>query len=59
MVTVPAGGEGDLIVEIEPAYGAASAGTIGVCSLMACRANDHAARLDYLESRALTRLPAG
>ena len=58
MLTVPAGGAGDLIIAIDSAYTAAiGAARVGVCSLMVCRADDHAARLDYLESRALARLP--
>jgi len=58
MLTVPAAAEGDLVIALEPSPGAgATAEAIGVCSLMACRADDHAARLDYLESRALARLP--
>ncbi|WP_431268724.1 hypothetical protein [Dankookia sp. P2] len=58
MLTVPAGGAGDLVVAIDSAYAAAiGAAQVGLCSLMVCRADDHAARLDYLESRALARLP--
>ncbi|WP_158292414.1 hypothetical protein, partial [Paracraurococcus ruber] len=58
MLTVPPG-EGDLMLAVEPAEGAGGAERVGVCSLMACRADDHAARLDYLEGRALARLPPG
>jgi hypothetical protein len=58
MLTVPAEGEGELVIAIEPVYAAGlAAPPIGICSLMVCRADDHAARLDYLESRALARLP--
>jgi hypothetical protein len=58
MLTVPAGGAGDLVVSIDGAYAVAiGAARVGVCSLMVCRADDHAARLDFLESRALVRLP--
>lgn len=58
MLTVPAGGSGALVIWIDGAYAAAiGAARVGVCSLMVCRADDHAARLDYLESRALARLP--
>ena len=58
LLTVPAGGTGDLVVAIDSAYAAGiGAAQVGVCSIMACRADDHAARLDYLERRALARLP--
>ena len=58
MLTVPAGGAGELVVSIDGAYAAGiGAAQVGVCSLMVCRADDHAARLDFLESRALARLP--
>ncbi|TCZ61356.1 glycosyltransferase family 4 protein [Roseicella aquatilis] len=58
MLVLPAAEGGDLLLSLEPASGSeAEAGRVGVCSLMACRATDHAARLDYLESRALIRLP--
>ncbi|MFC7474405.1 glycosyltransferase [Dankookia sp. GCM10030260] len=58
MLTVPEGGADELVVSIDGAYAAAIGATrVGICSLMVCRADDHAARLDYLESRALARLP--
>jgi glycosyltransferase involved in cell wall biosynthesis len=60
MLVVPAGSGGDLLISIEPGLATgAGAEAVGVCSLMVCRADDHAARLDYLESRALTQLPGG
>ncbi|TDH64672.1 glycosyltransferase [Dankookia rubra] len=58
LLTVPAGGADELVVSIDGAYAAPiGAAQVGVCSLMVCRTDDHAARLDYLESRALARLP--
>ncbi|MDO9707383.1 glycosyltransferase family 4 protein [Paracraurococcus lichenis] len=56
MLPLPVGGAGDLLLSIEPAP---SQEPVGICSLMACRADDLAARLDYLEAHALARLPGG
>ena len=58
MLALPAGPGAALVVALDASPGApAAATTVGACSLMACRADDHLARLDYLEARALARLP--
>ncbi|RAI58403.1 glycosyltransferase family 4 protein [Roseicella frigidaeris] len=54
LFALPAEVAGDLVVSIDPAVAAgAGASRIGVRSLMACRAEDLAARLGYLERQAI------
>ena len=62
MLDVEAAAEGEIEVEIEAGQGVALPDGrqvgIGIRSLMACRRDDLAARLDYLERAALPRLAA-
>ena len=54
LFALPAEVAGDLVVSIDPAVAAgAGAPRIGVCSVMACDAEDLAARLGYLERQAI------